>query len=258
MPRKKKKKQHDLQGRYLYAVTRAEDVEGAYGDIGIDDSEVYTLEFSKLAAVVSEVPNEEMRPRRRKLKAHHGVQSELMEETDILPMSFGVIANTDDGVLELLERYEDELLDQLDRVAGRVEFGLAVKWTVDDVFEYFIEHSDELRQRRDELYADGREPTRREKIELGKTFEEIREDVRADKAAQVEDVLEEWCHEISRDDCREDEEVMNLACLVDEEDTEDFEDAIVEAAEPFGDEYTFRYNGPIAPYTFVDLELDLQ
>jgi hypothetical protein len=255
--KKKKKKSRDLRGRYLYAITRADDVEPSYGDIGLDDGDVYTIEAPPLAAVVSDVPNEEMRPRRRKLQAHHQVQSEVMEEATILPMSFGVIAHADEGVSALLETHREALLEQIERVEGAVEFGLAVKWTVDDVFEYVVEESDELRQRRDELYADGREPTRREKIELGKTFEEIREQIRADRAEQVEAILEEWCREIIRDDCREDEEVMNLACLVDEAATEDFEDAIVDAAEPFGDEYAFRYNGPIAPYSFVDLELDV-
>jgi hypothetical protein len=50
---------------------------------------------------------------------------------------------------------------------------------------------------------------------------------------------------------------MNLACLVNRADLERFEQAVLQAARPFDNNYAFDFNGPWAPHNFVEMDIRL-
>jgi hypothetical protein len=240
---------------YLYAIAEASAVD-ADGKTGVTDAPVRTLRHDDLAAVVSEAPDGTLRPRRRHLKAHHDLLKALMEEATVLPMAFGVLATSDEQVQSFLRQHAGTLRAQLDRVRGHAEVGLRVKWTVDDIFEHFVETYDELRELRDAVFGDGREPSRQEKIRVGEEFEALLQEVRDAHQATVREHLSPACRAIEADDPSDETEVMNLACLVPRDGMDRFEDAIMAAAEEFSDDFTFTYTDPMAPYSFADVAFE--
>src|SRR5690554_6210862 len=107
--------QEQSQGTYLYAV--ASDIPSAdvFGQLtGVKGGKVYTVDDGGLTAVVSDVPKEELRPERKNVSAHHAVLDKAMETSkSVLPVAFGMIADSPDGVRELLGTYHDDLEAQL-------------------------------------------------------------------------------------------------------------------------------------------------
>jgi len=252
MPEKRSKK----AGRYLYAVIDSSE-ELTYDALGIDGGIVYSISDSHVSAVVSDVPNEKIRPERRRLAAHQEVLKRLMEASTPLPLTFGIIANSPKAIQRILTSNREAFLDQLHRVAGKVEMGLRVTWDVPNIFEYFVSTHRELRSVRDRLFGTHREPTQEEKIEVGRMFERLINEDRATYTDMVEQILSPKCFEIKSNKPRNEQEVMNLACLVGREDQPKFEAAIFKAAEVFDNNFTFDYNGPWAPHNFVDIDLEL-
>ncbi|MFH2218405.1 MAG: GvpL/GvpF family gas vesicle protein [Pseudomonadota bacterium] len=244
------------KGRYLYAVIYGSE-ERIYGSCGIDDSIVYTIFREEVAAVVSDVPNGKLRPERRHLAAHQAVLKRLMEESTPLPMSFGIIADGPETIKKILTDNQPEFVEQLDRVSGKVEMGLRVTWDVPNIFEYFVSTHPELRAARDRYFGTHREPTQDDKIELGRMFDRMLNEDRESYADDVENVLLHCCFEITRNKCRTEREVLNLACLVGRDAEARFEEGILEAANLFDNNFAFDYNGPWAPHNFVDMELKL-
>jgi len=228
-----------------------------YGPVGIDGGEVYAISGSGLAAVVSDVPNRRIRPERRHLSAHQEVLKRLMEEDTVLPMSFGMIADSPQAVREILSKNRDTLTEQLQRLAGKVEMGLRVVWDVPNIFEYFVNTHPELRAARDRLFGAHREPTLEEKIEMGRMFERIQTEDREAHAGAVEEVLAPRCFEIRRNPPRHEREVMHLACLVGRAARAEFEAGVFEAARRFDDSFAFDYNGPWAPHNFIEIDLKI-
>jgi len=114
-----------LKGKYLYAV-----VPGAqqriYGCTGINGGKVYTIADGDIAAVVSDVPSEKIRPERRHFAAHQGVLKKLMADGDLLPVTFGVISNGPKSVRAILSRNNSAVKKQLNSISGKVEMGLRV------------------------------------------------------------------------------------------------------------------------------------
>jgi hypothetical protein len=252
MPKPSSKK----KGSYLYAVIRGSD-ERAYGDFGIDGGIVYTISDSHVSAVVSDVPNEKIRPERRHLAAHQEVLKLLMEDSTPLPLTFGIIANSPKAIQRILSLNREAFSRELHRVAGKAEMGLRVTWDVLNIFEYFVHTHPELKAARDGFFGTQREPTQEDKIELGRMFDRILNEDRVDYTEKVEECLSPYCYEIRKNKCHHEREVMNLACLVGREVQAQFEEGIFETAKLFDNNFAFDYNGPWAPHNFVDIELKL-
>jgi len=240
---------------YLYAITDASAAD-VPEKTGVEDASVRALRHDGLAAVVSDAPDGKLRPRRRHLKAHHDLLKELMKKDTVLPMAFGVLADSPDQVRAFLQGHVDTLQAQLDHVRGHAEVGLRVKWSVDDIFEHFVETYDELRELRDSVFGEDREPTRQEKIRVGEEFEALLQEARDAHEATVREHLAAACRDVTADDPKDEKEVMNLACLVPRDGMEAFETALMEAAEEFSEAFTFTYTDPMAPYSFADVAFE--
>lgn len=242
-------------GKYLYAVIAAAP-DRIYGPFGLDGLPVYSISKGRVAAVLSDLPNGKIRPERRHLSAHQHVLRRLMEDTTPLPVAFGVIADGNREVQNLLSRNQEEFLRQLQEVAGKVEMGVRATWDVPNIFEYFVNTHPELKEARDRI-AGSRGPAQEEKIELGRFFDRILNEERDAQAERVESILSPRCSEIKRNKCRQEREVMNLACLVGKRAQAEFETAVFEAAKLFDNNFAFDYSGPWAPHNFVEINLAL-
>ncbi len=243
-------------GKYLYAIIAgSEDM--SCGPIGIDGGEVYSISNGRISAVVSDVPNEKIRPERRNIAAYQEVLKRLIKENTALPMCFGIIANGHKEVKNILTRNQETLLVQIRLVAGKVEMGLRVTWDVPNIFEYFVKTHSELKSARDRIFGSNREPTLEEKIEVGRMFERIHNKDRELYTEKVGGILVWHCFDIKKNKCRNEREVMNLACLIWREAQDDYEAAVFEAARLFDNNFAFDYNGPWAPHNFVDIDLKL-
>jgi hypothetical protein len=242
---------------YLYAIVAHSQGCGRYGPIGIDGGEVYSIPDGQLAAVVSDVPNARLRPVRQHMAAHHAVHKCLMQEGALLPMSFGVIAEGPDAVRRILTLNRDAFVEQLRHVENKVEMSLVVKYDIPNIFEYFVRTHPELKAYRDQLFGGGRQPSEDDKIELGRLFDRILRDDRAELTQQVVEVLAPLCAAIKENPPRGESGVMNLACLVARDGQERFEHGILEAAGRFDDNFSFDYSGPWPPYNFVEVSLQM-
>jgi hypothetical protein len=244
------------EGRqYLFAILYAADVQ-PWGCAGLDGKEVSTIVEGRLAAVVGGVSSPRVRPERRNLGAHQEVLKKLLATTTPLPMAFGILADDPSEIRKILQRNQRTFLDQLQRVAGKVEMGLRVSWDVPNIFEYFVNTHAELRTARDRLLGGGRLATQEEKIELGRTFDRLLGEDRDNHTEQVEGILSRAGCEVNVGKCRAEREVMNLACLVQRQAQESFSSAVFQAAQRFDNNFAFDYNGPWAPHNFVDVTLE--
>lgn len=243
-------------GWYLYAVLPV-GVEPKLKVPGLAGAEVRFVTEGGLAAAMSLVPaGERLRPERRNLAAHNGVLKALMEEVTVLPVAFGIVATDEAALRRILSRSQKALQEQLTRVNGRVEMGLRVTWDVPNIFEYLVNLHEELRETRDRIFGVRREPSQDDKIEIGRLFEKVLTEERETHSERVEAVLSPVAVELKRGRIRTEREVMNLACLVERDKSALFEAAIFDAARMFDDSFTFDFNGPWAPHSFVEVELE--
>lgn len=247
-------------GTYMYAVVPKDQPPpaGLAEMEGVEQSHPYLITAGGLTAVVSDVPTRgELRPERRHLAAHQRVLERVTGTSKaVLPVSFGTIADDTQGVRELLERYQADLSGQIRRVEGKVEVGVRVSYTATkpSLYEYLVSSSPELRAARDALFQGGREPTRDEKIDLGKQVDEVFGALREEYAARVEKAVGSLGSS-KRNPPRSESELVNLAFLIPRDKLRDFDDVVESLGGLFPDSFTVAQWGPFPPYDFVELRV---
>jgi hypothetical protein len=243
-------------GLYLYGIIDARDGFDV-STRGIDGGDIETIEADGIAAVVTRVSRQKIRPQRANLAAHNNLLRSLVEHQGVIPCAFGMIASSEEQLRDVLRANHDKLLGLLTRLRGKVEMSLSVYWNTSNIFEFFVGTNQELKQMRDRVFRSGREPSLEERLELGKTFEAQLQQCRERHTQQVIDTLSPYCADIHAVDPGQEQMIMKLVCLVPKDRQSCFEDGIQEAARKFDDHYNFKFSGPWAPFDFVDVTLDL-
>ena len=131
------------RGKYVYCIIESADPL-RFGPIGIgaDPSDVYTVHYKNLAAVVSDAPLEVLDSTRENVLAHERVNETVMREHTVIPMSFGTIFKTREDIVELLRSAAEAFGDVLNKMQNKLEFGLKVLWDRDQAIRE-VEAEDE-------------------------------------------------------------------------------------------------------------------
>ena len=242
-------------GLYLYGITVAARLMRPMSGVG--GAAVELVVEGSAAAIVSPLGGGKVRPQRTNLAAHHRILHDLADERPVLPVVFGTITGSEEELRRVLHRNRDALASLLERLRGKVEMGLKVYWDLPNVFEYFVATHQELESMRNRLFRPGRTPTVEEKVELGERFVSLLRQARERHTRRVTEALTAYCVEVRGIDPGEERMILKLACLVEKERQEHWEEGVRQTAMLFDDHYRFDYNGPWPPYNFADVDLKL-
>ncbi|KPA16523.1 gas vesicle protein GvpFL [Candidatus Magnetomorum sp. HK-1] len=242
------------QANYLYAFVLSKE-KLTFGIKGIEASQVYVITKGKVSAIVSDVQNKKIRGQRKNIAAHHHVLLNIMAQTTPLPVVFGIISNDSKDIKDFLTKNQKYLLNRLNYLSGKVEMTLKVSLNISNIFEYFINNNIELRQARDRVFKGNREPAPADKIEIGRLFNKLLDRERIRHTDTVEKELSDCCVEIKHLPCRNENLMINFACLIDKNQEKQFETSVFSAANHFDDSFSFDYNGPFIPHNFIDLDI---
>src|SRR5687768_16925356 len=142
----------DRRGKYVYCIIRS-DQPLRFGPIGIgaEPTEVHTVNHKELAAVVSDTPIEVFDATRENVLAHERVNETVMRHHTVIPMSFGTVFKTEGDIVELLKAAYDAFVDVLNKMDGKLEFGLKVLWDRDAVIREIEAEDDDVARLKDEI-----------------------------------------------------------------------------------------------------------
>src|SRR5436190_3636411 len=161
-------------GIYVYSIIECEEPR-TFGRIGIGGrgDDVYTVHYKDLAAVVSRTPLVVYDPTRENVLAHEHVNEVSIEEGFTpVPMSFGTLFKTEKDIVEFLEDTYDALRDVLVKMKDKLEFGLRVNWTREEVLAE-IERDDEgIRRLKEEISKNQQSSTYFARMQLGRMVEQ--------------------------------------------------------------------------------------
>ena len=247
----------DPRGKYVYCIIRS-NAPRRFGRIGLgaEPTEVQTVSFREIAAVISDTPEEVLDATRGNVLAHERVNETVMKNFTVIPMSFGTVFKTRDDIVELLRGAYDAFSDVLDKMQDKLEFGLKVLWDRDIMVREIEDDDDDIRRLKHELSA-VRGSTYFARMQYGRQIDAAlqarSEQYVADIFAQLRDVsvAARGNKPIG------DKMIMNAAFLV-SRDKETAFDAKVKEVGALYDKLNFRYTGPWPPYNFVNIRLKLE
>jgi len=244
-----------VNGQYLYAIIAcAEPREFKARGIGEHGDPVHTINYRRLAAVVSNSPNVAYENSRRNLMAHTLVLEEVMEQFSLLPVRFGTIAPDAEAVAaRLLASRYGEFTELLEEMRDRIELGLKAFWYEGVAFDEVVRENETIRRMRDALNGRSLEETYYERIRLGEEVEKALARKRARDEEAILCRIRPLVHKTRTNKVISDRMVVNAAFLVDRQHGPEVDHVVRKLDEEFNDQLMFKYVGPVPPYNFVNI-----
>jgi hypothetical protein len=247
------------QGKYVYCIIRTDNPR-TFGPIGIGGrgDDVYTVHHSEFAAVVSNCPLIMFDPTRENALAHEHVNEVVMKDFTVLPMSFGTVFRTENDIREFLKGTYEALVEVLDKMEGKIEFGLKVNWEKDAVIREVEQENEEIRRLKEEISSNQTTSTYFARMQLGRVVESALQSKADAFVTEIYEGLREAAVASRSNKPIGDKMIMNAAFLVEREKTRVFDDKISEIARKYENKLSFLYTGPWPPYNFVNIRLKLE
>lgn len=247
------------QGKYVYCIIRT-DSPRTFGKIGIGGrgDEVHTVHLKEFAAVVSNCPLMVFDPTRENALAHEHVNEVVMKDFTVLPMSFGTVFRTENDIREFLRGTHEALVEVLNKMEGKIEFGLKVNWDKDSVLKELEAENEEIGRLKEEISSNQGTSTYFSRMQLGRVVESALQAKADTYVAAIYEALRDAAIASRSNKPIGDKMIMNAAFLVEREKTKEFDEKISEIARKYENKLTFLYTGPWPPYNFVNIRLKLE
>jgi hypothetical protein len=251
------RKAAETRSKYVYCIIRSPQTRrfGAIG-LGTEPTDVHTVNFREIAAVVSDTPEEVLDATRENVLAHERVNETVMKSFTVIPMSFGTIFKTSDDIVELLRSAYDAFQDVLEKMQDKVEFGLKVLWDRDVMIREIENDDDDVRRLKNEISA-VRGSTYFARMQYGRQIDAALQARSEQSVADIFAQLRDVSVAARANKPIGDKMIMNGAFLV-SRDKETAFDAKVKEVGALYEKLNFRYTGPWPPYNFVNIRLKLE
>lgn len=219
---------------------------------------VTALETPAACVLVSSHDGGEILPTRRSLMRHLRVLEALMAFGPLLPMRFGLVAESSAEVTALVDGRRDEIRREFDRLADRVEIGVRVTGDREAAIATLLTEETGLVRARDRLAAGGR-ASQMDRIALGRQVGEALAGRREACERALVSALEPVAVEMVARPAESDVDLLRVDVLVERSDLTALEAALSAAAAslPFhpGRLPAMKLIGPAPPSSFVRLSL---
>ena len=247
------------EGKYVYAIIEC-DAPQTFGAIGIGGrgDAVHTVHFRDLGAVVSDTPVVVYDPTRENALTHEHVNETVMQRFTVIPMSFGTVFRTEEDVVEFLKDTYDALHDVLEKMKGKIEFGLKVNWDTETVLKEVEAEREEISRLKDEIASNRLASTYFARMQLGRLIDQAMNE-RADTfVREIYDYLRDHAIASRHNKPIGDKMILNAAFLVDRDKATQLDERVQELAQKYEGRLRFLFTGPWPPYNFVNIRLKLE
>lgn len=252
------------EGRYLYGIADG-GVSMSFGKIGIEDSEVYTIPYKEICAIVHNCPlkpyaSDDDEKVKKWVKSHQKVLDVAKEKfSTILPLGFDTIIQPKDNadstqVLKnwLKEDYEN-FQATVKKVKGKDEYGVQISYDPKIMSELITRQSEEIRKIKEEMASKSPGVAYMYKQKLEKAVKKETEKLVDKYFKEFYGGIKKYVGEIKVEKTKKVDKkkimMMNLSCLVVKEKVENLGNELERINNKEG--FSVRFTGPWPPYSFV-------
>jgi len=251
-------------GRYLYCIADiGESV--SLGEIGIEGSEVYTISYMDICAVVHNCSAEPYQSSddevvKAWVLTHQKVIDVAWEKWGtVLPLGFDTIITGQEGSGEeqntrnwLKQEYES-LKQKMEKLRGKAEYGVQVFWDPMVIAQNLTETSPEIKNLEEEIRSKSRGLAYmyRQKLEnlLKKEMEVKADEWFKEFYSRIKKHVDDIRVEKTKKTDQGSQMIMNLSCLVHTDKYRELGEELDEINKIEG--FSVRFTGPWPPYSFV-------
>src|SRR5437879_2395801 len=241
-----------IKGRYVYCILKGEkkpDIENR----GLFDTSVYTIGYKDINAIVSAIPFKETQANVNNIVAHQRVVEASRKIGTTLPVRFGIIIKTEEGVKKLLVSSYKDFKSKITKFEDKDEFGVKVIFDKNNIekIKRSMHDNSEIKKIKKEMSdaGDGTAYFLKMKMdeaiknETLKKIDNTSGEIHSQLASSADD------NRLLKTDI--DQVILNAAYLVKKNDQNNFNLKLMNLQEKYKkDGLMFHRSGPWAPYSF--------
>lgn len=240
------------EGRYLYCILDGKEKHDL-GHIGLYDKNTYTISHKDISAVISPIQFKEIQPDIEAITAHQRVVEESRTRGTTLPIRFGILFKTEDGVKTMLTKSYSEFKTKIKKLHDKDEYGLKIVIEKSKLAKLESESQQvpSIQKMKKELEGSGKGAAYFVKMKMDEaikteTYKKI--DLISGKVhGELATVSESNC--LLKNDL--DQLILNAAYLIDKNQSKTFTKKVENLKQKYeGYGLMFHLSGPWAPYSF--------
>ena len=247
--------------KYIYAIIKVNDPP-MFTIRGLEGGFIYPLTHRDLSAVVSDssianfdaLGSVELTAC---VASHQKVNEELLKNYDVVPMAFGMAARSDDEIIDILERAYLQFKTAFKKIESKVEFAVQTFWDEKTVLNNLMRDNSEIRRLYQEAESAGKIRGMGAKIKLGKLIVDTLKAYKEHYSKDIEEKLKGCSYDIRRVKLADENMVSNISLLVDKFREDELDKKMEGLGEQYKDKLRFKYIGPMAPGSFVNINLSM-
>jgi len=239
---------------YVYAIAKILKLPDI---IGIETEKLFLITYKDIAAIVSKTTFNEIDPTRKNIKNHVKAQEQLIMSETILPLSFGTIV-PEKFINGLLEKNYMVFSSELEKLSDTIEAEVKIVWNRDYLLDELDSKNSNYSNLRKKLNS-VTSPLKKQEIvlQIGKLVEKAVDNWKRTYAVKALNVLKNMSVETKENDISRVELLMDASFLINRKDEEAFIAMLNELDEETGGRLNFKYIGPLPPYNFLKMKLEM-
>jgi hypothetical protein len=221
---------------------------------GIAGARLAVVPGDGAAALVSDLPDGQVRMGRDEVLMHAEVLDHALANGTVLPMRFGVVMDGSEEVRrQLLEPHGEDLRTQLSDLAGKVEVNVRAIYEEDVLLREVVSEDPEIGNLRNAIRDRPEDATYYERIRLGELVAKTVEARRHQDAQAIIDSLAPETLAVDVGAPAHERVVVSASFLVERTRLDAFDELLETVARDQAGRMRFKLTGPRAPHSFVEL-----
>ncbi|MED3726724.1 GvpL/GvpF family gas vesicle protein [Priestia filamentosa] len=243
-------------GKYPFCIIKKDSVDDL-GRAVLDGEErqLLAIPYKEFAMVVAEAPIKIYHPKKENVMNHQNTISAVMEQTDVIPMSFGNVFQSEEDIELLLQNLYENLQELFPQIEGRFEVGLKViakkEWLQEE-----MNNQSKAQKLKKKIENKSKEASYYDRIELGDFARTFMKSKGEEAAQAIFLPLAEIAASAKQTQTLGEKMLLNTSFLVDARKEEEFDAKVNELYEQWEDKVEFKYTGPWPAYNFIDIKLE--
>jgi hypothetical protein len=236
-------------GYYLYCLCKA-NKDLNFNIQGLKNNNIYFLKSNGYYAIISDIDEMIVDPVKDNLYTHENVILNIFDQTTIVPMSFGNIFKNREDIKHLIKKLIPELKKLLPRLKDKIELNLKIFWSPEDIIDEIAKENPNLKTNQsNDLYN---------QLSIGKEISMFIENKRQLYLQPIFDKLKPLAISFKENKLIGDKMILNAAFLIDKSKETKFDNIVNEIYKKNSDTFEFKYFGPLPPYNFVNIKIEIK
>jgi len=222
-------------------------------DKGIEGGHIYNIPYRGIGIAVSDLDGRHQKNvNPDHVLEHERVAEKLMESFTVLPMRFFTIFNDKEKILSMMSGYYDSFNENLNRLRGKLEFGLKVIWPGNTIKKRISGNNDGKAQKKHLLNGSPARNYIMEKFEKYKVDRQFEEEGHK-YVSIIDKFFSGFAVEKNLDTLKSDELLLVASYLVEKAKQDDFKQAFERLKKGGLNDLKYLFSGPWPPYNFINL-----